>query len=103
MPKGYGAILHQVVRKVEESISFLDKDIPLFKEDFQSIINKFYDWVTYFNRREKAKEHALLQPTQITLDKLMRKVEVALSQEIGNPPRLLVEKTDPSDQQIAPI
>ncbi|WP_243553019.1 sodium:solute symporter, partial [Candidatus Cardinium sp. cBcalN2] len=92
--KGYGFILEQVVRKVEESISFLDKDTPLFKEDFQSIINKFYDWVTYFNRREKVKEHALLQPTQITIDKLMRKVEVALSQEIGNPPRLLVEKMD---------
>ncbi len=100
--KSYGFILEQVVRKVEESISFLDKDTPLFKEDFQSIINKLYDWVTYFNRREKVKEHALLQPTKITLDKLMRKVEVALAQEIGTPPRLLVEIINSSDQEPSP-
>ncbi|WP_243018254.1 MULTISPECIES: sodium:solute symporter family protein [Candidatus Cardinium] len=100
--KSYGFVLEQVVRKVEESISFLDKDTPLFKEDFQSIINKFYDWVTYFNKREKVKEHALLQPTQITLDRLMRKVEVALSQEIGNPPRLLVEKIDSAHVEMSP-
>ncbi|WP_419241606.1 sodium:solute symporter family transporter [Cardinium endosymbiont of Nabis limbatus] len=91
--KGYGPILAQVVGKIEESISFLDGNTPLYKQDFQSIINKLYDWVTYFNRRERAKRHALLQPTKITLDKLMRKVELALSQEVANPPRLLVENT----------
>ncbi|WP_243518977.1 MULTISPECIES: sodium:solute symporter family protein [unclassified Candidatus Cardinium] len=97
--KGYGFILNQVVRKVEEFISFLDKDTPLFKEDFQSIMNKFYDWVTYFNRREKAKEHALLQPNKITLDKLMREVEITLSQEINDPPKLLVETIETPDKQ----
>ncbi|TSJ80566.1 MAG: HD domain-containing protein [Candidatus Cardinium sp.] len=90
--KGYGSILAQVIRKIEDSISFLDGSTPLYKQDFQSIINKFYDWVDYFNRREKAKEHALLQPTKISLNKLMRKVELALSQEVTNPPRLLMEK-----------
>ncbi|WP_243575173.1 sodium:solute symporter family transporter [Candidatus Cardinium sp. cByotN1] len=97
--KGYGFILNQVVRKVEESISFLHEDIPLFKEDFQSIINKFYDWVTYFNRREKAKQHALLQPNKITLDKLMREVAIALSQEMSDPPKLLVETIKTPDKQ----
>ncbi|UWW97142.1 MAG: sodium:solute symporter family protein [Candidatus Cardinium sp.] len=90
-PKGYGFILNQVVRKVEESIFFLDNHTPLFKEDLQSIINKFYDWIIYFNRREKAKDHALLQPDKITLEKLIRKVEIALSQEVAAPPKLLVE------------
>lgn len=90
--KGYGFILHQVVRKVEESISFFDNHTHLFKEDFQSIIHKLYDWVAYFNIREKAKAHALLQPTQITLDKLVRKIEVALFQEVADPPRLLIKK-----------
>ncbi|WP_342265202.1 sodium:solute symporter family transporter [Cardinium endosymbiont of Philonthus spinipes] len=89
--KGYGAILTQVIGKIEESISFLDSNIPLYKQDFQSIINKLYDWVAYFNRRAKAKKHALLKPTQITLDKLIRKVELALLQEVADPPRLLVE------------
>ncbi len=93
-PKGYGFILKQVVRKVEESISFLDEHTPFYKQDFQSVINKFYDWVDYFNKREKAKKHALLQPNKITFDKLIRKVEVALSQEVSDPPRLLVEKID---------
>ncbi len=90
--KGYGSILSQVVRKVEESISFLDSNMPLYKQDFQSIINKFYDWVTYFNRKEKAKYHALIQPTKITLDKLIRKVEVRLSQESVDPPKILIEE-----------
>ncbi|UWW97047.1 MAG: HD domain-containing protein [Candidatus Cardinium sp.] len=90
--KGYGAILTQVIAKVEESISFLDGDMPLYKQDFQSIINKLYDWVAYFNRSARAKKHALLQPTKITLDKLMRKVELALSQELADPPRLFVEQ-----------
>ncbi|MDN5246803.1 MAG: sodium:solute symporter family protein [Candidatus Cardinium sp.] len=54
--KGYGAILTQVIGKIEESISFLDSNVPLYKQDFQSIINKLYDWVTYFNRRAKAKK-----------------------------------------------
>ncbi|WP_342265566.1 sodium:solute symporter family transporter [Cardinium endosymbiont of Philonthus spinipes] len=90
--KGYGTILTQVIGKIEESISFLDSNVPLYKQDFQSIINKLYDWVAYFNRRAKAKKHALLQPTKIALDKLLRKVELALSQEVADPPRLLVEQ-----------
>ncbi|MGI2262381.1 sodium:solute symporter family transporter, partial [Candidatus Cardinium hertigii] len=34
--KRYGSILTQVVRKVEESISFLDNHTALYKEDFQT-------------------------------------------------------------------
>ncbi|MGI2299593.1 sodium:solute symporter family transporter [Candidatus Cardinium hertigii] len=91
-PRGYGSILAQVVRKVEESISFLDNHTPLYKEDFQTIIHKFYDWIAYFNSREAAKAHALLQPTKITLAKLIRQVEENLSQEVDHPPKLLVKK-----------
>ncbi|WP_041546142.1 sodium:solute symporter family transporter [Cardinium endosymbiont of Encarsia pergandiella] len=90
--KGYGAILTKVIQKMEESISFLDQNMPLYKQDFQSIINKLYDWVAYFNRREKAKKHALLQPTKIHVEELIHKVEFTLSQEMSDPPRLLVEK-----------
>ncbi|WP_419241450.1 hypothetical protein [Cardinium endosymbiont of Nabis limbatus] len=100
--KGYGFILNQIVRKVEESISFLDNHTPLFKEDIQSIINKFYDWIIYFNRREKAKDHALLQPDKITLEKLIRKVEVSLSQEVATPPRLLVETINLPNREPCP-
>lgn len=89
-PKGNGSILVQVVRKMEESISFLDGNMPLYKEDFQSIINKLYDWITYFNRKEKSKNHALLQPTKISVDKLLRKVEYALTQELPDPPKLFI-------------
>ncbi|MGI2257701.1 sodium:solute symporter family transporter, partial [Candidatus Cardinium hertigii] len=96
----YRSILAQVVRKVEESISFLDNHTPIYKEDFQSIMNKFYDWVDYFNKREKAKDHALLQPAKITLDKLIRKVEIALSQEMDDPPKILVEKIRPSNGEL---
>lgn len=101
--KGYGFILNQVVGKIEESISFLDNNIPIYKQDLQSIINKFYDWITYFNRREKYKDHALLQPTKITFDKLIRKVEVALSQEITDPPRILLETINDADKGLSII
>ncbi len=90
--KGYGFILGKVVHKIEESISFLDSNVPLYKQDFHGIINKLYDWIAYFNRKEKAKDHALLEPTKISLDKLIRKIEFALSQEVADPPRLLVEQ-----------
>ncbi|MGI2298744.1 sodium:solute symporter family transporter [Candidatus Cardinium hertigii] len=99
--KRYGSILAQVVRKVEESISFLDKDTPLYKEDFQTIIHKFYDWIAYFNKREKAKDHTLLQTTKITLAKLIRQVEVNLSQEIDHPPKLLVEDIRPPNNGLS--
>ncbi|WP_419241696.1 sodium:solute symporter family transporter [Cardinium endosymbiont of Nabis limbatus] len=92
LAKGNSSILAQVIHKMEQSISFLDGNMPLYKQDFQGIIHKLYDWVSFFTRKEKAKDHALLQPTKITLDKLIRKVEFALSQEAADPPRLLVEK-----------
>ncbi|MCT4696937.1 sodium:solute symporter family transporter [Candidatus Cardinium sp. TP] len=91
-PKGRHSILAQVVGKIEESISFLDSNMPLYKQDFQSIINKLYDWVAYFNKKEKAKEHALLQPTKLSVDQLIRKVELALSQEVTLSPQLFVEQ-----------
>ncbi|WP_419241428.1 hypothetical protein [Cardinium endosymbiont of Nabis limbatus] len=47
--------------------------------------------MAYFNKRAKAKDHALLRPAKISLDKLMRKVEFALSQEVAHPPKLFVE------------
>ncbi|CDG50131.1 sodium:solute symporter family transporter [Cardinium endosymbiont of Bemisia tabaci] len=100
-PRGYGSILAQVVRKVEESISFLDNHTPLYKEDFQTIIHKLYDWIAYFNSREAAKAHALLQPNNITLDKLIRTVEVSLSQEIEHPPKLLVKKIKSPSNPLA--
>ncbi|MGI2298858.1 sodium:solute symporter family transporter [Candidatus Cardinium hertigii] len=99
--KNYGSILEKVIRKVEESISFLDNNSPIYKEDLQSIMNKFYDWVNYFNKRSKAKDHALLQPTKISLDNLIRKVEVALSQEMDNPPKILVEKIVCSNKSLS--
>ncbi|MGI2299594.1 sodium:solute symporter family transporter [Candidatus Cardinium hertigii] len=100
-PRGYGSILAQVVRKVEESISFLDNHTPLYKEDFQTIIHKLYDWIAYFNSREAAKAHALLHPNNITLDKLIRTVEVSLSQEIEHPPKLLVKKIKSPSNPLA--
>jgi len=100
--KGYGSILAQVIRKIEESSSFLDSDAPIYKQDFQSIINKLYEWVAYFNKSAKAKKHALLQPTKITFDKLIRKVEVALSQEAANLPRLLIEKISNPNGEPSP-
>ncbi|WP_223261931.1 hypothetical protein [Cardinium endosymbiont of Dermatophagoides farinae] len=60
-----------------------------------------YDWVTYSNRKERAKGHALLQPTEISFDNLIRKLEFALSQERTHPPRLLVAKTSDSMGTLA--
>ncbi|WP_432466139.1 sodium:solute symporter family transporter [Candidatus Cardinium hertigii] len=100
-PRGNSPILEQAIYKVEESISFLDKKMPLFKEDLQSIFNKLYDWVAYFRKRENTKEHALLYPTKITLDNLIHKVEVALLQSIDDPPKILVEKVRPPNRELS--
>ncbi|WP_342265534.1 sodium:solute symporter family transporter [Cardinium endosymbiont of Philonthus spinipes] len=100
--KGHGAVLEQVIGKIEQSVSFLDGNMPLYKQDFQSIINKLYDWVAYFNRRAKVKDHALLQPTKITLDKLIRKVEFTLSQEVAHPPKLFVEHIKEPSEWLLP-
>ncbi|AXI24075.1 Sodium:solute symporter family protein [Cardinium endosymbiont of Sogatella furcifera] len=97
LSRRYGSILGKAVHKMEEAISFLDSNMPLCKQDFQSIINKLYDWVAYFSKKEQAKAHALLQPDKISLDQLINKLESTLSQEVADPPRLLVEQTvDPS-------
>ncbi|MGI2262245.1 sodium:solute symporter family transporter [Candidatus Cardinium hertigii] len=95
-----GSILIQVVRKVEESIPFLDNHTPIYKKDLQTIIHKFHDWIYYFNSRETANAHTLLQPTQITLDKLIGTIEVTLSQKIDHPPKLLVEKEKTPSNQL---
>ncbi len=106
--KGYRAILTQIIGKIEASIPLVDSGIPPYKQDLQRIIHKLYDWVTSFSRRDKAQDHALLQPTKVRLDKLMDKVELALSQAVANPPRLLVEKIntpsgEPSSYMVCDI
>lgn len=90
-PEEEGAILEKIVGDVTQSISFLD-DSPLYKQDFQSIINKFSEWAMFLKKRAKSKDHMLLLPTEIALDELIHKLEIALEGEVGCVPRLFVEK-----------
>lgn len=86
-----GDILEKVVKDVTQSISFLDNQKPLYKQDFQSIINKFAEWATFLKKRSRSKDHILLLPTEIAIGKLVSKLEVALEAELGEIPRILVE------------
>ncbi|WP_133282057.1 sodium:solute symporter family protein, partial [Cardinium endosymbiont of Culicoides punctatus] len=49
-----GTILENVVSNVTQAISFLHNSTPLYKEDFQSIINKFTDWALFLKRHSKS-------------------------------------------------
>ncbi len=86
-----GAILENVVRNVTQTISFLDNKKPLYKQDFQSIVNKFADWAAFLKRRSKSKDHLLLLPTETTISELISQVEVAVAAELGVVPRIFVE------------
>ncbi|ROT46974.1 sodium:solute symporter family transporter [Candidatus Cardinium hertigii] len=88
-----GLILEKVVKDVTQSITFLDGN-PLYKQDFQSIINKFSEWALFLKKQAKSKDHILLLPTEITLDDLINRVENALEREIQYAPRLLIEHKD---------
>ena len=88
--EGDSGILQKVIQDVTQSITFLDEH-PLYKEDFQAIINKFSQWAIFLKKQAKSKDHILLLPAKITLDKLIEKVEIALEREYGRPIRLFVE------------
>ena len=86
-------ILQKVVQNVTQSITFLDEH-PLYKEDFQSIINKFSQWALFLKKQAKSQDHILLLPTEITLDALMEQVEIAVESAYGQPIRFLIEKQE---------
>ncbi|WP_339044771.1 sodium:solute symporter family transporter [Cardinium endosymbiont of Tipula unca] len=86
-----GTILENVVRNVTESISFLDNKKALYKEDFQSIVNKFADWAAFLKRRSRSKDHLLLMPTETTIAGLISGVEVAIKSELGKVPKIFVD------------
>ncbi|TDG94184.1 sodium:solute symporter family transporter [Cardinium endosymbiont of Culicoides punctatus] len=90
-----GTILENVVNNVTQAISFLHNSTPLYKEDFQSIINKFTDWALFLKRHSKSKDHLLLAPKKITLSNLISKVEVKVENELGIMPRIFMEKEEP--------
>ncbi|WP_260214904.1 sodium:solute symporter family protein, partial [Candidatus Cardinium hertigii] len=89
-----GMILEKVVKDVTQSVAFIDNATPLYKQDFQSIINKFSEWAIFLKQQAKSKDHILLQPTAISLNQLINKIEVALEREMENGSRLFIEHKD---------
>ncbi|WP_123662627.1 sodium:solute symporter family transporter [Candidatus Cardinium hertigii] len=89
-----GMILEKVVKDVTQSVSFIDDTTPLYKQDFQSIINKFSEWAIFLKQQAKSKDHILLLPTAISINQLINKIEVALEREMENGPRLFIEHKD---------
>lgn len=98
-----GIILEQAIQNVVQSISFLDEDTVLYKEDFQSIINKFSEWAIYLKQQARSKVHLLLHPTVIDLDDLIDQVEIELEQELGYLPRLFIERCERSGKLPATL
>ena len=88
-------ILEKVVNDVTQSITFIG-DSPLYKEDFQSIINKFSQWTNALKQQAKSKDHILLQAMKISLEELINQVELALEKETNLLPRILIEQKNPT-------
>ncbi|HLP34921.1 MAG TPA: hypothetical protein VK133_02930 [Amoebophilaceae bacterium] len=97
---GDEAVLEEVVETVTQSIAFSDEHMPLYKQDLQSIVDRFREWTLFLKQRNKSKDRLLLQPTETTVEELVQHVETMLEAELGYVPRLLVEKDAYTPQTI---
>ncbi len=94
-PKGAHAFIDQIMQEVTQFIAYLD-DKPLYKEDLDVIMKNFIIWDIFLKQRARSKNHIILLPVEISLDELVRKLEVALELESREHavPKLLIESKD---------
>lgn len=83
----------KIVEDATKHIALLD-NLFLYKERLQGVMDKFYEWNMLFSEQRKSKAYGLVQPTEITLDKLIRNIELALIEAVGRLPKLYIEKID---------
>lgn len=94
-PKGAHAFIDQMMKEVTQFISYLD-DRPLYKEDLDLIIKNFVIWDIFLKQRARSRNHIILIPVEVSLDELIRKLEVALELESKEHiiPKLIIESKD---------
>ncbi len=83
--------LVQIIEHATKCIRFVD-NLFVYKKNLQNIIGKFYEWTMLFSEKSQPQIYESSQPTEITLDELIGKVESALIEKIGCLPRLLIKK-----------
>ncbi|MEF2229046.1 MAG: hypothetical protein V3581_03350 [Candidatus Cardinium sp.] len=94
-PKEAHASLDQVMKEVTQFISYLDNR-PLYEENLDLITKNFIIWDIFLKQRARSKNHIILMPTEVSLDELVRKLEMALELEGKEHavPKLLIEPKD---------
>ncbi len=94
-PKEAHAFIDEIMKEVTQFISYLD-DRPLYKEDLDLITKNFVIWDIFLKQRARSKNHIILIPVEVSLDELVRKLEVALSFENKDRaiPKLFIESKD---------
>ncbi|TSJ80768.1 MAG: hypothetical protein NMK33_04955 [Candidatus Cardinium sp.] len=87
--------IDQVMKEATQFISYLDSR-PLYKEDLDLITNNFVIWDIFLKQRARSRNHIILIPVEVSLDELVRKLEVALDLESKTHPipKLLIEPKD---------
>ncbi|WP_250238730.1 hypothetical protein [Cardinium endosymbiont of Oedothorax gibbosus] len=101
-PKGVYASIDQTMKEVTNFISYLD-DRPLYKEDLDIITKNFVIWDIFLKQRAKSDNHIILLPIEVSLDELIRRLEVSLEFESSARamPKLVIEtKGDKLPQKI---
>ncbi|WP_250238120.1 HD domain-containing protein [Cardinium endosymbiont of Oedothorax gibbosus] len=81
--------LRKVVEEVMESPLFLE-DEPLYKEAFDTIVDKFAMWSIFLKQYTKSKVHLSLLSTEIALNELIQQLEIALNDSVESPPKLII-------------
>ena len=97
-PKEAHAFIDQIMQEVTQFISYLDNR-PLYKEDLDLITKNFVIWDIFLKQRARSRNHIILIPIEVSLDELVRRLEVALELESKEHsiPKLLI---DPRDDKL---
>lgn len=91
-PKEAYACIDQIMKEVTNFISYLDNR-PLYKEGLDLITKNFIIWDIFLKQRAKSSNHTILMPIEVSLDELVRRLEVALEFESNKRsiPKVIIE------------
>ncbi|WP_243518458.1 MULTISPECIES: hypothetical protein [unclassified Candidatus Cardinium] len=92
-PKETVPSVEKTMQEVTELISYIDNR-PLYKQDLQSIIDKFVVFSTFLKQRARSIDHIQLTPSEITIDELIARLETALEIKTPLAPKMVIENKD---------
>ncbi|MGI2257007.1 hypothetical protein ACRRVD_00225 [Candidatus Cardinium hertigii] len=101
-PQEAHVVIDQMMKDITKFIAYLDNR-PIYKEDLNLIINNFVIWDIFLKQRARSRNNIILIPSKVSLDELIRKLEVALklaSKEHTIPKLMIAFKDDKLPKKI---